>query len=147
DRLGLLGDVFRLINHTYLLENEHALKPDRRYRADEFVDRAARSWFGDQRGLDWFRDNAQIRIARDIEEAYIGPFVKARIPIYLEHFLDRGDELRKVVDEMGLDWDFSDYQPISDWWPCPSYKALRDGSYDLIAVHFKFPFSYGNYGN
>jgi anaerobic selenocysteine-containing dehydrogenase len=135
------------MNHTYLLENEHAMKPERHYRADEFVDRAARSWFGDEHGLDWFRDNAQIRIPRDVEEAYIGPHIDARIPIYLEHFLDRGDELRKVVAEMGLDWDFSDYQPISDWWPCPSYKAVQDGSWDLIAVHFKFPFSYGSFGN
>ncbi|MGC2775866.1 MAG: molybdopterin-dependent oxidoreductase [Bradyrhizobium sp.] len=147
ERLGMLGDVYRLVNHTYLLKAEHSLKPDRRYRAAEVVDRAARSWFGEDHGLDWFRENELIRIARDVEEAYIGPFLEARIPIYLEHFLDRGDELRKTVGEMGLEWDFSDYQPISDWLPCPSYHAVQNGDYDLIAVHFKFPFSYGSYGN
>jgi molybdopterin-containing oxidoreductase family molybdopterin binding subunit len=147
DRLGLLGDLYRLMSHTYLLEREHVLKPDRHYSAAEVVDRAARSWFGDDHGLDWFGQNAMIRISRDVEEAYIGPYLKARIPVYLEHFLDRGDELRKTIAEMGLEWDFSDYQPISDWHPCPSYRAVESGDYDLIAVHYKFPFTYGNFGN
>ena len=70
------------------------------------------------------------------------------MPIYLEHFLDRGEELKCVLDGMGLDWgDLSDYKPLSEWMPCPSYDAVRKGEYDLIAVHFKFPFVYGAYGN
>ncbi len=136
DRLGMLGDLYRLVNHNYLLEREHVLKPDRRYSAADVVDRAARSWFGDECGLDWFRKNEMIRISRDVEEAYIGPSLKARIPVYLEHFLDRGEELKKTIAELGLDWDFSDYQPISDWWPCPSYRAVESGDFDLIAVAF-----------
>ncbi|MGD0023078.1 MAG: molybdopterin-dependent oxidoreductase [Xanthobacteraceae bacterium] len=147
DRLGMLGDVHRLVSHTYLLDGQNVLRPNRHYSAAEFVDRAARSWFGDDHGLEWFRDNGLIRIARDVEEAYIGPFVNARIPVYLEHFLDRGDELKKTIGQLGIEWNFADYQPISDWWPCPSYEAVEKGEYDLIAVHFKFPFTYGNYGN
>ena len=147
ERLGVLPDVHRLMSHTYLLDRQNAMQPQTRYSAAEVVDRAAHAWFGDGYGLEWFRNNGPMRIARDVEEAYIGPFVKARIPIYLEHFLDRGDELRKTVAELGIDWSFEDYQPISDWWPCPSYQAVEKGDYDLIAVHFKFPFTYGNFGN
>jgi anaerobic selenocysteine-containing dehydrogenase len=147
DRLGMLGDIYRLMNHTYLFNQAYELKPDRRYSAAEVVDNAARSWFGDDHGLDWFRTNELIRIPRDVEEAYIGPYLHARLPIYLEHFIDRGEELKKTIGELGYDWDFSDYQPISDWWPCPSYKAVQKGEFDLIAVHFKFPFTYGSFGN
>ena len=147
ERLGMLGDVHRLISHTYLLKGQNVLRSNKPYRAAEVVDRAAHAWFGDDHGLDWFSKNGAIRIARDVEEAYIGPFVKARIPIYLEHFLDRGEELKKTVAELGIDWSFEDYQPISDWWPCPSYIAVEKGDYDLIAVHFKFPFTYGSFGN
>ncbi len=147
DRLGLRDDVYRLLNHTYILKDEYALKPGRSYSVTDFVDRATRSWFGEDHGLDWFREHGVIRLPRSIEECYIGPFLKARVPIYLEHFLQRGEELKTVLGQLGLDWDLSDYKPLSDWMPCPSYNAVEKGDYDLIAVHFKIPYVYGNYGN
>jgi molybdopterin-containing oxidoreductase family molybdopterin binding subunit len=147
DRVGMLGDYYRLLNHTYMLKDDHVLKPDRRYPIADIIDRTARSWFGEERGLDWFRDNAVISLPKDIEQCYIGPFLEARVPIYLEHFLDRGDELKGVLGEMGLEWDLSDYRPLSDWMPCPSYDAVKNGEFDLIAVHFKLPYVYGSYGN
>jgi anaerobic selenocysteine-containing dehydrogenase len=73
--------------------------------------------------------------------------VEARIPIYLEHFLARREELEDVIDGLKLDWDFSDYTPIFNWQPCPSLEAVQKGDYDLIAVHFKLPYTYGSYGN
>jgi len=146
-RLGILGDLYRIVNHTCVIEGEHALKPDERYTAAQYIDRAVRSWFGNDHDLNWFRQNGVMRLKRGIDEAYIGPFLTARIPIYLEHFLQRGEELKKTLDEMGLTWDLSDYQPISDWMPCPSYQAVESGEYDLIAVHFKVPYIYGAFGN
>jgi anaerobic selenocysteine-containing dehydrogenase len=88
-----------------------------------------------------------IRHPRSVEECYIGPFLDARVPIYLEHFLQRGEELKEVLDQLGLDWDLSDYQPLSHWLPCQSHGAMEHGDYDLIAVHFKFPYVYGSFGN
>ena len=147
DRLGILSGLYRLLNHTYKLEGEHALKPGKRYPMAEVVDKQARSWFGEERGLAWFQENGVIRHPRDVEEAYIGPFLKARTPIYLEHMIDKKEQLKAVLSELRLDWDLSDYQPIGDFIPCPSYHAVQKGEYDLIAVHFKFPFVYGAYGN
>ena len=147
DRVGILGDLYRLLNHTYIMKGDYALKPGRRYPVADVMDRQARSWFGEEHGLAWFREHGVIRLPRDIEEAYIGPFLKARVPIYLEHFLWRGEQLKGVLDKMGLDWNLSDYKPLSEWMPCPSYDALHKGDYDLIAVHFKFPYVYGSYGS
>jgi molybdopterin-containing oxidoreductase family molybdopterin binding subunit len=147
ERLGLLDDVYRLLNHTFIIKDDHALQPGAHYTIAEVVDRAARSWFGEERGLDWFKEHGVITLPRTIQECYIGPFLNARLPIYLEHFLTRGEELKGVIDEMGLDWDFSDYTPLSDWMPCNSYKAIESGAFDLIAVHFKLPYVYGSYGN
>jgi len=147
-RLGVLGGVFRVINHYYRLEGDSALKPTQRYPVDNIVDRTARAWFGDDHGLGWFQENAQIRHPVSPEVAYIGPALKARMPIYLEHFLDRRDELEKVLAKLKLDdWDLSDFVPISEFMPCPSYKAVQQGQYDLIAVHYKFPYIYGAFGN
>jgi len=148
DRLGILGGLYRILNHAYRLNGDHALKPGQRYPMADIVDRTARSWFGEEHGLAWFQENGVIRHPRDVEVAYIGPYVKARVPIYLEHFLDRGEELKGVLSRMNLDWDLSsDYKPLSEWMPCDSHAAIQKGEYDLIAVHFKFPFVYGSYGS
>jgi len=147
DRLGILPDLYRLLNHTYAVKGEYELKPGKRYPIPEVVDRMTRSWFGNDRGLKWFQENGVIRHPRSVEEAYIGPFLDARIPVYLEHFLQRGEELKKVIGQLGLEWDFSDYTPMFEWQLSPSHKALQKGEYDLLAVHFKLPFVYGAYGN
>ncbi len=147
DRLGILGDMYRILNYAYRLKGKHAMQPGQRYPVTDFIDRTVRSWFGEDHDLAWFREHGLIRHPRDVEEAYINPFLKARIPVYLEHFVDRGRELKAVVEREGLDWDLSDYTPLSEWMPCPSYDAIHKGDYDLIAVHFKFPYVYGSYGN
>ncbi len=147
DRVGILGDLYRLLNHTYMLKDGYALQPGRRYPAAEIVDNTARQWFGEDHNLDWFREHGVISLPRDIEESYIGPYLKARLPIYLEHMLQKKEELQEVLGRMGLEWNLSDYNPLSDWMPCPSFNAVQKGDYDLIAVHFKFPYVYGGYGN
>ena len=147
DRVGILGDMYRLLSHTYMLKGDHVLQPGKRYSIADIMDKTTRSWFGEEHGLEWFRENGVIRLPRDVEEAYIGPSLDARVPIYLEHVLQRKEELKGVLDQLGLDWDLADYNPLSEWLPCPSYHAVEKGEYDLIAVHFKFPFSYGSFGN
>jgi anaerobic selenocysteine-containing dehydrogenase len=147
DRVGILGDFYRLLNHTFRLKDPYALQPGQRYSINEVIDRMTRCWFGDEHDLAWFNEHGVIRIPKDVDEAYIGPFLEARLPIYLEHFLQRGEELKQVVGQMGLDWDLSDYQPLSEWMPCPSYNAIQNSKYDLIAVHYKLPYVYGSFGN
>jgi molybdopterin-containing oxidoreductase family molybdopterin binding subunit len=146
-RVGILDDFYRLINHTFRMKEPYAFQPGQRYSPAETVDRISRCWFGEEHDLKWFQEHGVIRYEKDVEEAYIGPFLKARLPIYLEHFLQRGAELKEVTGEMGLEWDFSDYTPLSEWMPCPSYNAVREGKYQFIAVHYKLPYVYGSFGN
>ncbi|MBI4527452.1 MAG: molybdopterin-dependent oxidoreductase [Deltaproteobacteria bacterium] len=147
DRVGILGDFYRLFNHAFRLEEPYALQPGKRYAVADVIDRMVRAWFGEEHDLNWFREHAVIRIPKDVDEAYIGPFLDAKVPIYLEHFLKRGEELKQVTGQMGLPWDLSDYKPLSDWMPCSSYEAIKKGEYDLIAVHYKLPYVYGSFGN
>jgi molybdopterin-containing oxidoreductase family molybdopterin binding subunit len=146
-RLGILDGVYRMMNHLYRLQGDYALTAEHPYGSADVVDRMARSWFGEDRGLNWFKENGVIRHPTAADVAYIGPKLDARIPVYLEHFLSRREELEKVVDELKLDWDLSDYQPIGDFEPCPAYESVQKGEYDLVAVHFKFTYIYGAYGN
>ncbi len=146
-RLGIQADVYKIVNLTYRLKKGHALESGQKYTAAEVSDRIARSWFGEDHSLDWFKEHGTLRFARDVDDAYLGPFLKARLPVYLEHFIPRGQELKALTDEMGLHWDVSDYQPLPAWKPCPAYDARQKGEFDLVAVHYKLPYIYGSYAN
>ena len=147
ERVGILDDFYRVLNHTFRLKEPYALEAGHHYAPTEVIDRMSRCWFGEEHDLKWFQKNGVIRYPRDVEESYIGPFLKARLPIYLEHFLQRGEELKEVTDQMRLDWDFSDYTPFSEWLPCPSYDAVRKGEYEFFAVPYKLPYTYGGFGH
>lgn len=146
-RIGIQSGLYRIINHTYRLQKPFALEEGQKYTFDEVSDRIARSWFGREHGLEWFKENGILKFSRDPDVAYIGPSLKARLPVYLEHMLPRGEELSAVTQKMGLEWDTGDYKPIPDWQPCDSYEARQKGEFDLIAVHYKLPHIYGHFAN
>src|SRR6266508_2316693 len=60
DRVGLLGDTYRLVNYTFRIKDEYALQPGQRYPVTEVVDRTVRSWFGKDHDLEWFREHGFI---------------------------------------------------------------------------------------
>jgi anaerobic selenocysteine-containing dehydrogenase len=47
--------------------------------------------------------------------------------------------VKELTEELGMEWDTSDYQGFVEWKPCPAY--LQGGDYDLWAVNTKLPFS------
>jgi molybdopterin-containing oxidoreductase family molybdopterin binding subunit len=146
-RLGFLGDFHTILNRMYHLKPPHMLEADRRYAQEEIYDHMAQSWFGTDRGWDWFKEHGVLTIPKGVDEAYPGPFIPARIPVYLENFISRGNQLREVLGEMDLSWDLSDYRAVPQWQPCDAFEKVQEGQYDLMAVHYKLAFVYGTYGN
>ena len=145
-RAGFLPDVYRVFNRTLELEGPNALDPDKTYTEDEILDRAAKSKFGDEYGWDYFKEHGLLTWHRDIDEIYPGPYIDARLPVYLEHFVEKGEEVGAVLGEMGLDWDLTDYEGVPDWRPCEAYNKLQEGEIDAIGVHYKLPYVYGAAG-
>lgn len=140
DRLGFLGHIYQLLNGVLDLKEPFAYSATEKYSWEELADRWAKSWFGPDRGLQWFKENGFIVSGRkSVREAYPRIFLKPRIPIYLEYFLEAGQEVERVTRTMGLDWDTSDYRALVEWKPCPAYDSARPG-YDLFVVNFKLPF-------
>ncbi|MFQ5682531.1 MAG: molybdopterin-dependent oxidoreductase, partial [Candidatus Binatia bacterium] len=140
DRLGFLDDTYMLLNGTLDLKEPFAYKPTEKYSWNELADRWQKSWFGPEKGVDWFKHNGFIISGRKtVKEAYPRIFLTPRIPIYLEYFLDAGEEIRKVAAGLGIEWDTDDYQPLVDWKPCPDYSTSQ-AEYDLFVVNFKLPF-------
>lgn len=137
-RAGFISDFNMMLNLALNLKEPYKLELDIKYQLPEIADRWAQSWFGQERGLDWFKQHGVITFPKKVEETYPRPFFTSRIPIYLEHFQKAGQDLKKVTRELGLDWDTSDYQPLPDWKPCPAYE-MKEQDYDLYAVNYKTP--------
>ncbi len=139
DRAGFRGDLYTLLNGTLDLKEPFAYRTEEKYSWEELADRWMKSWFGPDRGLGWFKENGfLITGEKKIEEAYPRPFITPRLPIYIEYFIDAGNEVRKTADRLGIPWDTSDYQPLVAWKPCEAFD-VKDG-HDLIIVNFKLPF-------
>jgi molybdopterin-containing oxidoreductase family molybdopterin binding subunit len=140
DRLGFLGDTHMLLNGTLDLKEPYAYKPTEKYSWEEMADRWQKSWFGPERGIDWFKQNGFIISGqKTVKEAYPRVFLTPRIPLYVEYFIDAGEEIRRVTGELGIPWDTDDYQALVDWKPCPAYGVSKAG-YDLFVVNYKLPY-------
>ncbi len=140
ERVGFLKDLYHMINVLNRLQEPYKLDLDKKYTWQEIVDIWAKSWFGPEHDLAWFKEHGFISFSKEVEEVYTTPFGKARIPLYLEHFIKAGEDVKRVTEEMGLtEWDVSDYQPIPDWKPCPTYEE-KSPDYDLYPINYRSPF-------
>ena len=74
-----------------------------------------------------------------MDEVYPLGSIKPKIPIYNEHWLEAGDQVRRLVQALGIPWDLSDYQPLPDWKPCHAPEQSARG-YDLWAINYRLAF-------
>ncbi len=146
EKLGILGDFNAEMNRiTGLGMNEQlALQPDRKYSMKDIRDRTATlvsALCGTMVAPDLFTpDHSFVQgPKKTAEESYAGAFYDARAPIYLEHLIDVGEEVKKVTRGLGMDWwDTSHYTPLTEWNPCPVHE--EDGKeYDLFVVNSRLP--------
>ncbi len=111
-RTGTTKEFNHLLNIFHGFKEPYRLDLDKSYTYEEFHDIWAKAWFGPEHDLAWFKEHGFIKWPKQTKEKYPGPFIKARIPIYLEHFIAAGEKVKQLTDEMGFDfWDVADYQP------------------------------------
>lgn len=140
ERIGLLPDMYALMNMIYNMKEPYALDPTKKYAWEEIVDRRLRCHFGNERGLDWFKENGLVRWPKKVEEVYWRPFVKGRTPIYFEYFKTLGEKIDKIKKEYDIpDFDTSDFQMLPEWKPCASYEERRPG-FDLYGIYYRVSF-------
>lgn len=140
ERLGLLRDFYIMINAFFNLRAPNKLDLNKKYNWEEMVDIILKGLIGPEGALEKIKEKGFVVSGqKKIEEAYPRPFLKARMPVYLEHFKEAGQEVKKLTEELGIPWDVSGYQPLPFWRPCPAYEEKEDGT-DLYAVVYKLPF-------
>jgi len=135
-RAGFTDKFNSLLNVTMDLKDPYKLDPSVRYSVEDVSDRRAKSMFGEERGLDWFRKHGLLTQDKTVKQAYHRIFHNARIPVYFEQFLRAKEEIAKVCEDLKIEMDLSDFQPLPDWKPCPPYQEnLPD--FDLFCINFK----------
>ena len=137
-RMGFLDDWNDLLNIVcgFAAKPKYLLHPEKRYTPEEFWDTYARSVYGDEKNLEWFKQHGHAVRYRTAEETYM-PYGSLRIPFYLEFFKRTGDEMRKKFDEVGLqDWPVDNYQALPFWKNSQVIEDVKKG-YEYYAITFK----------
>ena len=138
ERMGFRADWNNILNVVcgFSGRPEYLLDADKRFTIDEFWDRYARSIYGEDRGLEWFKEHGHAVRYRTPEETYL-PYGGLRIPFYFEFIKRTGDDMRVKFSEVGLkDWPLDNYQALPFW---KNSQVIEDGKagYEYYAITFK----------
>ncbi|MBZ5700386.1 MAG: molybdopterin-dependent oxidoreductase [Acidobacteriia bacterium] len=138
ERMGFRDDWNDFLNIVcgYTAKPKYLLDPDKRHTVDEFWDRYARSIYGEDKGLEWFKVHGHAVRYRTPEETYL-PFGNLRIPFYFEFIKRTGEQMRVRLSEAGMkDWPLDNYQPLPFW---KNSQVIEDGKagYEYYGITFK----------
>ena len=139
DRIGMLDTWIDVLNFRFgfIDKPEYMLQHGRKYTEEEVMDTFARSLYGDDHGLEWFKRNGHNVYKKPPREFY-RPWEGLRLPFYFEHVKKVGDEFKEKLKEAGIDWWPTDnYVPLPFWKPSPIHTESKE--YDLYAITFKTP--------
>ena len=150
ERLGILDKMNLSLNRWTNLRTMPQLKlaKNKRYTVEDLCKRQVTMMAGEEMPDEWFRDKGTLDLyEKMVEEAFPGPFTDARIPVYMEHYINSGEEVRRVTRELGMDWwDTDSYQPLPEWRPCRAHE-LGDQEYNLFICNSKLPLISHSHGS
>jgi anaerobic selenocysteine-containing dehydrogenase len=112
--------------------------PDEKVSSKEFTDRVLKFYFGENKGVEWFKENGFITWEKKPEEAYWRYFVDARVPMYFETVAQNKPKIKEIFEKIGinLDWDY--FTPLISYFPSVIYTELPpDSEYDLLALSYR----------
>jgi len=140
EKIGILPKLLEEGNEIWNINKEHKLDSSKKYSIQEIAEKQAKSLIGNNFNFDQLNESAcLITRAKTIQESYPRPFIKARVPVYLEHLLQTGKEVEKIINQLGIEWDLKPYTPLLEYFPCHATVSNEDG-FDLQIVNFKVPF-------
>lgn len=136
DRIGIREPLNIAYNVYFNLQEPYKLKPNVKYEHLDVIDRVLKNHFGEENGLDWFKEHGVLKWPKKVEEVYWRTSVPVRVPIYFEMFLTTGEEVARVAREYGVEMDLWAYKAMPEWHPCASHE-VRDPQYDLWSFYYR----------
>ncbi len=140
-RIGIGEELNEVSNALFGFEGDDSLPAEGRFSVADIAERQVRQQAGAKApkvGAPGGSSTFRLREKR-VDEAYPGPWVKPRLPIYQEHFLDKATEVKAALAGRPVHWDLSDYAPLPDWRPSAAHDEDAE-AFDLFAVTYKLPF-------
>ncbi len=110
--------------------------PEDKLTWDEITDKILKARFGEDHGLDWFKENGFIKWKKKPEEAYWRWFVDARASIYHEWLVDHREEVQAICQPKGYELDWKQYVPTISYFPAASHH-VKSQEYDLYAFGYR----------
>ncbi|MBI4296800.1 MAG: molybdopterin-dependent oxidoreductase [Chloroflexi bacterium] len=135
DRLGMRAELNKLLNKQHGLTGEYELKPDDRLTEEQLADRVLKQRFGSEHDWEWFKKHGFISWPKKVEESYWRHFIDARVPIYLEYMVEMREKAEKIMKELGMDYDFTQFTPFISWTPC--WVHTDNQEYDLYCFSYR----------
>lgn len=133
----LLKKYYFAINGLWALAGgKYALDLNEKYTWEQMADRGLKNWFGDDHGLEWFKENGCLSWPKQVEEVYWRYEIDARVPIYSEFIVTMGENVRKIAEPRGIEMDWEQYIPLPEYFPCPIHK-VKSPDYDLYAITYR----------
>ncbi len=136
DKAGFLPDMLAAFNAALDLEPPHRLDVGRHYTYEEICDTELKNNFGDDRGLEWFKEHGLIKWKKKPKETYWRPFIDARVPIYWEWMTSTWEKMMAIAGPRGIDIPREYYQPMPDFLPCKSHECHKPG-FDFFAFYYR----------
>jgi molybdopterin-containing oxidoreductase family molybdopterin binding subunit len=136
ERIGRLDRLNEFWNKFIGFDDNEKIKSGERISWNDLGDKALKSMFGVDHGLEYFKKKGFIKWPKKVDEVYWRSFVNARAPIYLEFLIDVGKKTEEVVRKAGLDLEFEQFTPLVSWFP-PEPHKVKDTSYDLYAFSYR----------
>ncbi|MBI2917766.1 MAG: molybdopterin-dependent oxidoreductase [Chloroflexi bacterium] len=136
-RLQILPGLNAAMNHVFLLREPYQLGLEEKYAWPDICDRVFKNFYGPEHGLEWFSEHGVLSWPKKLEEVYARPFLKYRVPVYLEWFPDLGRKTQALLDKLGVkDIPTAGYEGLPGWKPCGALEA-KNASHDLQAIYYR----------
>ena len=136
ERADFLPDLNASFNAVFNFDAEHRLKLDRKYSYEEMCDADLKNNFGDEKGLDWFKEHGVLTWPKTPQEVYWRAFTEARAPIYWEWMPQIGGKIAALAEPRGLNIPMEYYSPLPDWLPCSSHDCKEEG-FDFYTFYYR----------
>ncbi len=131
------GDTYHaVLNKRYLLRDKWLLEPGQQYSWPDICDKRLKSVFGEQNGLEWFKEHGVMRWEKKVSEVYWRHSVTARVPLYYESLKTTGEKQKKLFEQhnFGDRIDWSRFEPLPEWTEC---HPNQPEEYDLSAFYYR----------
>ena len=141
DRVGIRDTWNNVHNKLYLIDDPHyMIKPDEKLDWAGMGDKMLKWCFGDDKGLEWFREHRFITWPKKVEETYwrwhYPALEKMRIPVYREYLITTGEKAKEIGQRVGLELEYEQYTALPTYFPPISHREISE-EFDLFAFSYR----------